>query len=195
MKKEDLFLIDRTIFTNKKDSIEQERNEFYKRCIWNDSFPEFCKKASDYLKESNDSEEFIDKILEDESMLDLNEQAYSELSKHCRPKKHKYKILRQMLDAGDMFTTSCDGGSVKISNENFSILIPNGDGDGKAKVGIFNKKGEKFYSGMMEFFTIVEGKFFIQDYDCSDDISSSIRELDGKYSIYVYNGFVAFVEE
>ena len=54
MKKEDLFLIDRTIYTNKKISEEEERNTFYKRCIWNDSFPEFCKKASDYLKEAND---------------------------------------------------------------------------------------------------------------------------------------------
>lgn len=139
MKKEDLFLIDRTISTNKKISEEEERNTFYKRCIWNDSFPEFCKKASDYLRESNNSEEFIDKILDDESMLDLNEQAYSILSKNCRPKKHKHRILRQMLDASDMFTTISDAGSVKISNENFSIMIPNGIGDGGTKIGVLTK--------------------------------------------------------
>lgn len=177
----------------KKDLIFKEKNEWLQRVTWNDSFPKFIKKATEYVKKADNSEEFVDLVLADKELLKY--QAYAELSRCCRPEKHWYKI-REMFGERT-FKTSSDVGGVMVGNKDFEINIPNGYGDGITRVAVFSKKdSENFNDNMMDYYTSIRGEFYIYDNDCADraDVHAQRKKLNGKYIIYRYNGLVAFVE-
>lgn len=176
MKQKDLILSEK-----KSDDI------FLKRCIFNErSKDEVKDMTAKILAESNNSEDFIDEYLNTKELS--HTQAYAEISKTCRPDKHWYKVREMFGDR--QFKTDSDAGSVKIGNDSFSILIPNGQGDGITRVAVFDDR-QYFNDSMMEPFTLVDGNFNIYDYDCGERVA---KKLSGRYYIYVYQGLVAFVQ-
>jgi len=90
-------------------------------------------------------------------------------------------------------TTLSDAGSVKIGNDNFSVLIPNGYGDGDTKVIIVsNIDCESFKS--FKFFTSIKGNINIYNYDCDSPCLESkvIETIKGWYGVYYKDGTVLF---
>lgn len=189
MEKKDLFLTDKTLGSDEKAS-RKIADSNMQNAIWNNAV--VSSKATVYLKEAKNSEEFVDKILDDEELK--NYDAYAELSKRFRPDRHWHRI-REMF-GNRSFKTDSDMGSVKVANDHFSVLIPNYEGDGTTRVAVFHKN-EDFNARMMDFFTILDGKFYIYNSDCAntEDYGSRVEELNGTYWVYAYDGFVAFEEK
>ena len=105
----------------------------------------------------------------------------------------KMKILR----------TSSDAGSVRIGNDSFKILVPNGYGDGFTTVMI-GEPGEERIIGADEknFWSIVNGENFSVYYsDCGND-DEIVTTLSGKFCVYILGdtenyinkGAVAFIK-
>ena len=86
--------------------------------------------------------------------------------------------------------TLSDIGGVKIGNENFSVVIPNGRGDGITRIAVFDKMPDESIDEM-HFWSNTNGEFYIYGYDCGDN---AILKLSGKYLIYYYDGLVAFIK-
>lgn len=102
----------------------------------------------------------------------------------------KWRFIQEMSGEKSVKTVS-DTGSLKIGTNDFTVLIPNGCGDGYTCYAIL-ARSEFYADTIMKFFTIVNGKLSIFSYDCGNEV---IEEINGKFSIYYYNGFVAFVRE
>ena len=83
--------------------------------------------------------------------------------------------------------TISDVGGLKIGNSDFSIIVPNGIGDGETRVAIVEKFDEK----LLKFFTSIEGKFNIYKYDCGNEI---VETIEGKYGIFNGESFVVLVK-
>jgi hypothetical protein len=164
-------------FTSKKE-------RFLKDCLFNPAFPEAKEIIENYLLMASDTKNFIDLVLSDKTLK--NTQAYAVLSRNERQEKHWYKV-REMFGEKE-FKTESDAGSVKIGNSSFSVLISNGCGDGTTRVAIFDDEKE-FNSDMMDFQASINGCFNIYSYDCGNDV---VINLNGRYGIYSYQGFVAF---
>ena len=93
--------------------------------------------------------------------------------------------------------TDSDGGCFLFGNENFSFNLPNGYGDGRNTVLIFDSEEEfknyciKKYGneGWYERFrwkTFIKGKFNLYNYDCCEMVKKNIKaKFDGSYSIYL----------
>lgn len=198
MKKKDLFLKENRlgayIEENIEKALDEKTNNWLQRCIWNSAFPKWCEKVEKHLEAAKDSENFIDRVLEDETLKKY--QGYAELSKLCRPENHWYRV-REMFGSRT-FKTDSDAGAVKVGNQDFSVMIANGVGDGTSRVAVFNNKEESaFYSNMMNYQTTVCGEFYIYDYDCGNTPATKDGEivtLKGTYHVYVYEGLVAFVQ-
>lgn len=87
------------------------------------------------------------------------------------------------------FKTSSDAGGVKVGTDGFSMIIPNGYGDGITRVAIVGKN-ELPQSDILRFFTSVKGeKINIYSYDCGEGVS---RTMSGRYGIFHGEGFVVF---
>ena len=86
-----------------------------------------------------------------------------------------------------VFKTVSDIGGVKIGNDKFTVIIPNGYGDGDTRIAIVNR-GE-INDNMFNFFTFIEGDINIYSYDCGDDV---VKTISGKYGVYYWEGFVIF---
>lgn len=85
------------------------------------------------------------------------------------------------------FKTESDTGGIKIGNNGFTIIIPNGYGDGITRVAILEK--EEMNNCTFDFFTSVFGSINIYDYDCGNEVECTIN---GRYGIYSKGGFVVF---
>lgn len=99
------------------------------------------------------------------------------------------------------YYTESDGGCFLFGNKDFSFNIPNGYGDCRNKVILFDSYAE-FYSFLEEKYgnrnpydvkfkwqTSIEGRFNLYNYDCSDMNEKDIKaKFDGKYSIYLRSG-------
>lgn len=83
------------------------------------------------------------------------------------------------------FTTYSDAGSLKIGNENFQILIPNGYGDGKTYVHLC-EKGElpdNIKEQPWLFFTSFSGND-INIYDYDGDGAHVVMSISGRFGVY-----------
>lgn len=80
------------------------------------------------------------------------------------------------------FYTESDAGGVRIGiNGSFTVLIPNGYGDGKTEVIIYD---EEIKMDHRRFFTSIEGsQINIYAFDCGCD--ELVYTLSGKYDIYI----------
>lgn len=157
-------------------------DEILQRCLFNDSIKAWTMKI---LQNAADTNDFVEKFLSSEEPAILNHYAYAELSKRVRPNEHWMRIRKMIGDK--QFKTIADMGGVKIGNDNFSIIIPSGGGDGCVRVAIVNRGG--INKNMLDFFTSVRGKINIFSCDCGDDIKCTIT---GEYGIYQREGFVVF---
>lgn len=138
--------------------------------------------------EANSVDEFIALYL---SIADSSSQFYGELLKRERPDLVFYAIREKFGDR--QFKTMSDAGSVKIGNDSFSILIPNGRGDGTTRVAIFEKAEFTLENLMMFFSSFRTSKAFVYNYDCSG--GEPIAEISGNFSVFYGHGFVALVKE
>ena len=173
-----------------KYKIEEEKGlkEFTIRCLLNEEIKAYEGSVEiilEYWKQADSLGQFKKMVLEDER-LKLN-QGYAELSKETPGHTRRIKEI-----FGDKcFTTISDVGSVKVMNEHFAVLFSNNRGDGDTKCAIFSKK-DQFNKDMMNLSDIfIEGEMYIADHDCGNE---AIAKLSGKYFVYTYNGYVAFVE-
>lgn len=162
--------------------------DWIEMCIFNGA--EKYQKDQSYRKElysvirkSKDTEDFIDKYIACENFK--CRQAYAALIKNCRQSKLFYAIRDMVGDK--QFKTSSDAGGVKIGNNGFSVIVPNGRGDGVTRVGILEQ--EEFNQNLLHFFTGVEGEINIYAYDCGDTIAKTIS---GRFGVYYGEGFVVF---
>lgn len=99
------------------------------------------------------------------------------------------KELSELKKAGRITLYTCsDVGSVKIGNDNFNILVPNGCGDGCTTMLILGKNEEPRENS--HYICTIEGDCGIYSYDLGDEV---IYQMYGKYNIYnSHNGVVVF---
>ena len=172
-----------------KEKIESSALKIHTiRCLLNEEFKAYKGSKEiviDYWEKANTLDEFKNLVLSDSRLK--NNQGYAELSKESEG--HWYRV-REMFGE-KCFKTESDGGSVKVGNENFTISIGNGHGDGTTRIAIFTKD-DFFNEDMMNFSGIkLEGNFNIYDYDFGNDV---VMILKGTYYVYYYDGLVAFEE-
>lgn len=162
----------------------ETRDNFLKRCM-KDANQEIVNKCA---RKAKNTEEFIDLYLACDE--EIGTQFHAELMKRERPNL-VWKTIRGIF--GDrQFKTEADAGSVKVGNENFSVLIPNGYGDGFTRVAIFSKE-EFLAECYMNFLTLISGtNISIYSYDCGDEVC---KVINGVFAVYAKDGFVAFVKK
>lgn len=134
---------------------------------------------------AEDIDAFKEAVLNDAQLK--HTQAFAVLSRETPG--HWYRV-REMFGRKCLHTVS-DAGAVKIGNGLFSTLVSNGIGDGTTRIAVF-AKGEGFNENMMNYSGVsAHGEFSIYDCDCG---GVPIVELNGNYTVYNYEGMVAFVE-
>lgn len=127
--------------------------------------------------------EMMKRVLEHASECGMT-QSYAVASKLS---EHHWSNIRKMIGDKRKYA-ECDAGSLKIGNESFSILIPNGEGDGTMRYAVY-AEGEEFNDDMLNFFTSVEGEVIdIYGYDCGFSVAEKLPA--GRYGIYQGYGFV-----
>lgn len=119
-----------------------------------------------------------------------NNNEYTKIYKKTLKKIEELKKELSELKKAARITlyTFSDVGSVKIGNDNFNILLPNGCGDGNTTVLILGKNEEPKENN--HYICTIEGDYGIYSYDLGDEV---IYEMQGKYNIYnSHNGVVIF---
>lgn len=162
---------------------------FIRQCLfkdeWQENAAEYNTAIKRLIKASANTDEFVNSYLANSHWK--NEQCYLVMLKAYKPEKVWYYIREMFGDKSKK--TMSDAGALKIGADNFSILIPNGHGDGETRYAILERKD--FYAGsLMNYFTIIDGKFNIYSYDCGDDVC---EEINGKFQVYYSQGLIAFV--
>lgn len=165
---------------NKNDfNTTKELSDFTKKCICN----KFGKK--DIYMELWEKSETVDdfkKLVWDEERL-LTQQATGEMF------KHDWYFKRKILGDKQIKLYS-DVGGVKVGTDKFSIIIPNGYGDGITRFAILNE--DEMNDSVFSFFTLLEGnEINVYEYDCGDEV---LYTLNGRYASYYADGFVVLVK-
>ena len=157
--------------------------DFTKQCVLNDSqygFAEICK----IIRAAKNTEDFAAKFLSDKRFI--KNQSYQEVVKRCG---NPWMFVREMFGDNCKKTFS-SAGSLKVGNEAFSILLPNGRGDGCTRYAILEEK-DFYANSIMKFFTSINGGFDIYSYDCGNEV---VEHIEGCFFIYYYDGFIALVK-
>lgn len=102
-----------------------------------------------------------------------------------------------------IFRTSSDAGSVRVGNDSFDVLIPNGYGDGYTTVIVGDPEEERIIGADdRNFWSIINGQDFSVYYsDCGND-DEIATTLSGKFCVYILGdtknyinkGAVAFIK-
>lgn len=170
----------RGYFMNKNDfNTTKELNDFTKECICN----EFGKKEiyMELWKKSETVDDFK-KLVWDEEKL-LTEQATGEMF------KYDWNFKRKIL-GNKQIKLNSDAGGIKVGTDNFSIIIPNGSGDGITRFAILNE--DEINKTVFEYFTLLEGtEINVYEYDCGDKVLCTLR---GRYGSYYSDGFIVLVK-
>lgn len=119
-----------------------------------------------------------------------NDNEYTKIYKKTLKKIEELKKELSELKKADRITlyTFSDVGSVKIGNDNFNILLPNGYGDGNTTVLILGKNEDPRENN--HYICTIKGDYCIYSYDLGDEV---IYKMHGKYNIYnSHNGVVVF---
>lgn len=95
------------------------------------------------------------------------------------------------------YYTNSDVGCFLFGNKDFSFKLPNGVGDGRNTVLVFDSEeeykafcikdyGEKRWYDAFKWQMPINGKFNLYNYDCSDMDDKDIKaKFDGKYYLYL----------
>lgn len=165
----------------------RDNTVFYKKALFDEFWKNEKSVAEEVLAKAKDTDDFIELYLGDERVKSFY--ARNKIAREYRPEVY-WKTIRGFI--GDqLFKTDSDAGSVKIGNGMFSLLIPNGRGDGITRVAVVDD-GSGLRGLEMNYFTTITGEFDVFDYDCGEN---SVMNLDGKYAVYYYDGFVVFSKE
>lgn len=119
-----------------------------------------------------------------------NDNECTKIYKKTLKKIEELKKELSKLKKADRITlyTFSDVGSIKIGNDKFNVLVPNGYGDGNTTVLILGKNEEPRENN--HYICTIEGDYGIYSYDLGDEV---IYEMQGKYNIYnSHNGVVVF---
>lgn len=100
----------------------------------------------------------------------------------------------------EKYITVSDIGGVLCGNKDFSVVVPNGIGDGDTQVIICNiteyDSIRNKYGNKLSFVTSLKGKFNIYIYDCckmyDDDV---VATLDGEYLVYNIGDYATVIFE
>ncbi len=107
---------------------------------------------------------------------------------NMKQKEWYEKVLETTVD--DVLYTDSDAGSVLIGNEDFTIAVPNGYGDGRHPVVICKSSKPLNH---FHYHGFIEGKFNIYNYDCGGEFGGKVvKTLEGKFGIYYQSGVVYF---
>lgn len=185
MKKTDL------IFSN-----SEMQDTFLKDCLFNNV--DFQADGVDCTREEYYN--FIDSIIE--LSKDTNDFVHNFLAHSEFKRLRCYQQLLKSMCPNDIwcfvrenfgekcFKTISDVGGVKVGTNEFSVVLTNGYGDGDTRVAIFDNEDDFYSSDLMFFNTVIDGHFFIYDYDCGENVA---KEISGRFAVYYYEGLVAFV--
>lgn len=164
------------------------------------------KLLSALWETTNDYQAFVDELLNrdffDEGLVEKDKMCgfsdnrgrsvYAYFSKMTE--EHWYRI--RSVFGNKQFKTDSDIGCLLVNN---NTLIRNGYGDGTTRVAIFNEddedyRGTDFFDKMMNPCDVsFRGKIDIYDYDIVGE-GKVIKTINGDYSVYTYDGLIAFVE-
>lgn len=167
----------------------EERGTFIYRCVTNhrtaaDPDPETYRK---YWEDADTVERFF-QLVEDDSTLRYDSQAYGLMCKELRwptPVNPK-RIVKEII-------TDADAGSVMIGDlaGTSATLCSNGRGDGGTQVVVVEHL-DGFNSNAFDLIGVIKGRFQIYDYDCADLKPAAEADLDGRYGVYAWDGVVVF---
>lgn len=179
-----------------KDDINFPHDDSYlflKGCVFNpaiydaEELKTYNAFLDDTLAKAFTTEQFINLYLANTSYKHL--QGYQELLQKERPERTWYFVRENFGEK--CFKTDSDISGVKVGNDEFSININNGYGDGTTRVAVFDDEQDFCCDHIMHYQTSIKGHCFIYDYDCG---GKPVKELNGKYFVYDYRGLVAFVK-
>lgn len=165
-----------------KTNMREAFNEFEYRCLTANVGPHTDPEKVAALWEQADSREDFIRALRDDDDLRYG-QACGILS------KYDFRFIRSMI-GGKQFKTDSDAGSVRLIHDGFSVLVPNGYGDGVSRVAVL-EAGDPFNPAALDYFATVEGDFGICWYDC--DPSMIALTVSGRFNVYFGGGFVVLV--
>lgn len=166
----------------------EEGRRVYMNLINRSEYAVFEKRVAettDYLDIDNiefDENSELEEILEEILKKNYNIQFADVLGGHLGYSKRK--LIRIILENEKPRATYSDAGALKIGNEDMTIFIPNGCGDGKTEYYVTDKNID-----IGNYFTSVEGKIGIYGYDCGEDI---VETIEGRFGINVVDGIVIF---
>lgn len=174
-------------------------DSFVKRCMQNTIGGSAKSNNQWYLEclnKAKNTEDFENLYFSTKDIDIMNSQAYGELLKKQSLIYEGYsEIYNYVMNQAEIKNIAgSDRAGLKIGNDNFSICVSNGYGDGVTKFAVF-KKGNPYICAidhMMDWQITIDGKFNIYSYDIGNDV---VLELEGSYIVYSYNGFVALVEQ
>ena len=186
--------------------------DYFKRVCWYDKFIEnFEEKIKDYpaivkiIEESEDIVEVGKKLFEQRYDIIttlppfMNEKPIARTQFFAIAIFHTndwdfipYVIETMAKDNGcEILETDSDVGSTKIGNDDFSVQINNCMGDGITK-NIIDTNNTFDCKSFFDYFTVINGKFNIYDYDCGESVA---KTLNGEYFVYSGFGYVLFSKE
>ena len=169
-----------------KDVKFKETNDHYiRRCVFDDVGwdEDYKRKLYSIIHKSSTEEEIVERYLACEEFQ--NRQAYAVLAKEYKPREVWMMIRKNLGDR--VFTTSSDAGSVKAGTDTFSVLLPNGRGDGITRAAVVDRS---WCSNFLTFFTSIQGDAInIYSHDCGSNVAKTI---EGRYGVYYGDGFVVF---
>lgn len=143
------------------------------------------KHINSLIRKAKDTDDFVETYLADSAYKGT--QCYEKMLKVYHPEKVWYYI-REMFGDKCQKTWS-DAGSLKIGNDDFTLYISNGYGDGEMRYAVLNE--DEFYAqSIMEYQCSVNGKFNVYCYDCGTAVDTT---LEGRFGIFSYDRLVALV--
>lgn len=169
----------------KEELKKSKMKTFAKECLL-DAYNIDVEKVKKIWADAESVEAFEEMFLNDVETFETT-QAWAEISKSSRG--HRGRLQEHLCRQGaKCLETISDAGGVKIGNDEFSIIAPNGSGDGDTFVYILDQE-RKFNSNMANFWSMVKGGFNIYYCDCGNDVA---EKIEGKFLIYFERGIVIF---
>ena len=168
------------------------KNEFTRSAVGDEicEYGTHAKEIRAMIRKATDTEDFIDKFLACEDFIKMP--LHEVIIKYERLER-VWKFNRGVLGE-DCFKTSSEMGGVKIGNDKFSLVVPNGRGDGTTRAAVKSKAAQEAKSythHCFNFFVSVEGEFNIYSSDCGNEVAITVN---GRYGVFYYDGMVLFEE-
>ena len=175
-------------FADEKNGYSHIGNFLFKR-EWENNAEEYNKFVKSLIRKATDTQDFVNKFLNADTA-----------KKHDYYKSDIYQIVLKKYDTNgtwyycrenmgdDRKYSISDAGGLKVGNDSFSVIIPNGHGDGEMRYAILER--ENFFADtIFKFFTSFSGENInIYSYDCGEDIIETLPS--GRYGAYYYDGLV-----